>query len=196
MRVMGGAGANIYTLDFMAFGSVKRYLSTTTAFRLMIETWNMVCARALLRTHIDTALRFSAAWLVEDPHAFASKVLGGEQINRFTDKDGNRLSDAHLVKVRSREYPWLPAVYKNLSAYIHSSASHIFDSVVTLDDSTRTVNFQLSDMDTKFPEFSWIELVECFREATKMLGQYLAGYGAAKWDTGDATKGGSHEGDG
>ena len=38
----------------------------------------------------------------------------------------------------------MPAAYKNLSGYDHFSASHIFDSVATLDDSTRTIHFQLS----------------------------------------------------
>jgi len=180
MRTIGGSGASTYTLDFLVFGTVKRYLNTTTAFRMMIETWNMVCARALLRTHIDTALRFSAAWLVEDPHAFASKVLGGERIDRLKDKDGKRLLDAHLVSIRAADYPWLPAVYGNLSGYVHLSASHIFDSVAKLNEETRVMHFELSDRDTKFPEFSWVELIQCFRETTTMLGKYLAGYAQTK----------------
>jgi hypothetical protein len=180
MRVMGDVGANIYPLDFMALGTVKRYLNTEAAFRLMIDTWNMVCARALLRMQIDTALRFSAAWLVDDPQAFASTVLGGERIDRLTDTKGKRLLDAHLVEIHSEEYPWLPAVYKNLSGYVHFSASHISDSVATLDDSTRTIHFQLSDRDTKFPEFSWVELIECFSEATGILAKYLTGWAATK----------------
>jgi hypothetical protein len=107
-------------------------------------------------------------------------VLGGERIDRFKDKGGKRLSDAHLVSIRAADYPWLPAVYSNLSGYVHFSASHIFDSVARLNEETRVIHFELSDKDTKFPEFSWVELVQCFRETTTMLAKYLAGYGQTK----------------
>jgi hypothetical protein len=180
LRVLGAGGANIFMLDFLAVGTVKRYLSTASAFQLMIETWNLVCARSLLRMHIDTGLRFSAAWLVKDPHAFASSVLGGARIDKLTDVHGRRLSDAHLAQVRSAEYPWLPAVYKSLSGYVHFSASHIFDSIATMDEETRTVHFNISDTDTKFPEFSWLEVTECFIEATELLSRFLLGYAATK----------------
>ena len=180
MKVLGSSGSNMYTLDFLVMGTVKRYLSTASAFQLLIETWNLVCARSLLRMHIDTGLRFSAAWLVKDPHAFASAVLGGARIDQIRDINGKRLSDAHLVQVRSAEYPWLPAVYKSLSGYVHFSGAHIFDSIATMDEETRTLHFTLSETDEKFPEFSRLEVTECLIEATKLLGRYLLGYAATK----------------
>lgn len=180
MRGLGYAGADMYTLDFLVIGAVKRYLNNSAAFCLMIETRNMSCARALLRMHIDTALRFSAAWLVDDPQAFASKVLGGERIDKLKDKNGGKLSDAHLVKVHTMTYPWLPEVYKNLSSYVHFSASQIFDSVATLDENSRTVHFQISNKDVKFPEASWVELLQCFIEMAGMLEKYIEGYVVTK----------------
>ncbi|HVS27396.1 MAG TPA: hypothetical protein VHE58_08905 [Burkholderiales bacterium] len=174
--VFGTAGAPMFPLDLMAFGAVKRNISTARAFHMMIESWNMVCARSLLRIHIDTSLRFSAAWLVEKPHEFATHVLKGERIDKMKDKDGKRLSDAHLVEVRSPEYPWLPAVYKNLSGYVHFSGSHIYDSVANVGDEDNTISFEVSDTDLKFPEFSWVEILECFREATAILAKFLHGY--------------------
>jgi len=176
MRVFGEPGAPMFLMDHLAFGAAKRAISTASAFRLMIESRNMTCARSLLRIHIDTALRFSAAWMVDDSNGFAKRVLQNERIDRMKDKHGNRLSDAYLVKTREPEYPWLPAVYEKLCGYVHFSGEHIYDSIAAIDDEQNTIAFQISDADLKFPEFSWIEVGECFREATGILAKYLCGY--------------------
>lgn len=178
--VFGAPGAPMYPLDFLAFGAVKRNISTARAFRMLVESWNMVCARSLLRIHIDTTLRFSAAWLVNDPHDFAMRVLRGERIDKLTDKDGERLRDAYLVETRSRECPWLPDVYKNLSGYVHFSAQHIHASVESVGVADGTIGFVITDQDLNFPESSWIEMLDCFREATALLGKYLHGYALTK----------------
>jgi hypothetical protein len=170
----------MFPVDMMALGAVKRSVSTSSAMLAMVKAWNMVCARTLLRTHIDTSLRYSAAWLVADPHDFALLVLKGERIDRLMDRDGKRLTDAHLVELRTPECPWLPAVYSSLSGYVHFSGSHIVDSVATLDDTARTIQFEISPTDTKFPEFSWVEVLECFRETTELLAKYLHGYRITK----------------
>jgi hypothetical protein len=71
----------------------------------------MVCARTILRTQIDSALRFYSVFIVTDPHEHSLKVLGGEQINRMKDSKGKQMRDAYLVKKLSKEYPWLPFTY-------------------------------------------------------------------------------------
>lgn len=179
-EVLKSDAGNIFPLDFIALASVKRCLNMTTAFKIMIETWNLSCARALLRMHIDTALRLSAAWLVEDPHEFARAVTGGTPINKIKDRTGARLSDSYLVQIHSTEHPWLPDVYKHLSGYVHLSGSHMYDSVASLDDTTHTMQILLSDTDTKFPEFSWLEIIDCFSEISEMIGRYLSGYAITK----------------
>ncbi len=70
----------------------------------------MVCARTLLRTHIDTSLRFSVALLVEKPHEFAKAVLSGDRINRMKVRNGKKLTDAHLVATHSEQHPLLSEV--------------------------------------------------------------------------------------
>src|SRR5262245_14785945 len=92
MNVDNGA---MYPVDLLAFGVLKRHVSTSAALRQLIEAKNMVSARALLRLQLDTAVRFSAAWLVARPHEFARQVLGGKQINELSDRDGKRLTDRH-----------------------------------------------------------------------------------------------------
>ena len=178
--IVGVKGARMYPLDIMAIGAVKRNVSTAAGFRKVVESWNMVCARSLLRIHLDTALRFSAAWLVEDPHAFAREVLKGERIDKMKNSRGQRLTDAYLIELRSAEYPWLPRVYKNLSGYVHFSGSHIYDSVAGVDEDERSIEFEITEFDTRFPAFSWIEVVQCFREGSEFLVRYLRGYGMTK----------------
>jgi hypothetical protein len=175
-RLFGEPDAPIYPLDFLAYGAIKRNLSTAKALTLMVVTWNMVCARSLLRVHIDTSLRFSAAWLVTNPHDFASQVVKGTRIDKLKDSKGNRLTDAHLVATRSTEHPWLPAVYESLSGYVHFSGSHVYDSIADLEADTGVFSIEVASTDHKYPAFSWIEVLECSREATAMLAYYLRGY--------------------
>lgn len=175
-NLFGEPGAPMFGLDILAYGAIKRNLSTTQAIAQLVLAWNMVSARSLLRVHIDTALRFSAAWFVERPHDFALKVVGGHRIDKLKDRSGVRFSDAQLVEMHSAEYPWLPKVYENLSGYIHFSKSHIFDSVIAPIGDDMNITFELSTTDTKFPEFSWIEILKCTRDATRMLSKYLDGY--------------------
>lgn len=175
-RLFGAPNAPMFGLDLLAYGAIKRNLSTTTAISQMVSSWNMLSARSLLRVHIDTALRFSAAWLVEQPHDFALKIIGGQRIDKLKDRTGAKLTDAHLVKIRASEYPWLPKVYDSLSGYIHFSGTHVLDSVATLGDEDMSISFEVAATDYKFPEFSWREILECTHEATDMLRKYLDGY--------------------
>lgn len=180
VEVVSPSGSPMYPLDFMAFAAAKRHASTTTAFVAMLRAWNMVIARALLRLHIDTALRFSAAWHVAEPHEFAKLVLGGERIDKLKSRTGERLTDSHLVQLHKDKHPWLPNVYQRLSGYVHFSGAHIADAIEGLGDEDCTVHFLVSDQDLRFPEFSWIEILECFREATSILGEFLQGWGETK----------------
>jgi hypothetical protein len=181
MDVVGASGSPMYPLDWMVFAAIKRSISTSSALAAMVRAWNMVCARSLLRIHIDTALRFSAAWLVPDPHVFALNVMKGTPINKMKARDGKQqLSDAFLVETHKDEYPWLPSVYKNLCGYVHFSGSHMIDSISDIGDEVGTIEFEISATDLKFPEFSWVEVLECFRKSTSILSWYLQGYSNTK----------------
>lgn len=177
--MIGGDGAPMFPLDLLASGAVKRAVSSISAMKLLIETWNMVSARSLLRTHIDTALRFSAAWLVQNPHEFATLVISGQPINKLKDREGQRLTDARLVTVRSGDYPWLPNVYENLCDYVHFSASHLAAAAQSVDDDG-SMSLLISETDFDFPESSWLEVIDCFRESSSILVKFLDGYAITK----------------
>lgn len=175
-QLFGTPGAPFFPLDFLAYAALKRNLSTSSAIILLVEDFNLLAARSLLRVHIDTALRFAAAWFVDKPHEFASAVHGGARIDKMKDRNGKRLTDARLVELLSPERPWLPKVYENLSGYIHLSGSHIAGSITALNEETRKVSFHIGKSDKHYPPFSWVEVLECAHEATGILAGYLLGY--------------------
>jgi hypothetical protein len=170
------SGGKIYPFDLLAIGAIKRALSTAAGFKMLVKARNILCSRALLRMQIDTAIRFYSAFIVEDVHGYSMKVLSGTQIDHLKDKCGERMTDAYLVEKLTPEYPWLQTVYKNLSGYIHLSADHYFSTIREIRDAGRTIFFELSKQDMKFPEGSWLEMTECFKEATDIFVKYLEGW--------------------
>ena len=175
-EMLSAYGGTMYSLDLFAIGAVKRAISTIAGFRLLVESWNMICARALLRMQIDTALRFSSVFLIKKPNDFVMKVLKGEQINKLKDKDGKKMTDAYLVSKLESEYSWIPVVYKNLSGYVHLSEHHLFNSVEHVNDDSGSVLWAIKEKDIKFPDFSWKELVDCFNESMDIFMKYLLGW--------------------
>lgn len=173
-------GGNIFPLDLLAIAAIKRSLSNTSAMRLLVENWNLVAARTILRAQLDTPVRFSAVWLVDDPHDFATKVHAGEHIRRMKDRSGNPMTDAYLIEKMSVEYPWIKTVYERLSGYVHFSANHVSATVTDHDDEARTVKFAMSAEDLEFPEESWVEVIACFNECTRILHRYLEGWTMTK----------------
>jgi len=173
--IMAGNGA-LYPLDFVVVGIVKRSLSIASAFKTLVTDWNMVCARAILRMQIDTVIRFSAFWISGDPHQMAVEVMHGNQINKMKDRDGNKMTDAYLVKKLSPEFDWMPRVYQYTSGYTHFSERHLFDPIASLKEDGRLVHFIINDKDEKFPESSWYEIVSCFNQCAEIIVSYLQGY--------------------
>jgi hypothetical protein len=164
---------NMYQVDLLAIGAFKRSSGNIKGFKLLVESKNMAASRSLLRVQLDTFLRFSAIALVENANEFASKVLSGEQIRKLKDKLGKKMSDAYLVQTLSKEYDWLQKVYDDLCGYIHFSNKHIFDSFNSFDDENRKIEFLFGNEDHKYPEYSWVEIVDCFTMSLNIFFVYL-----------------------
>ena len=109
-KVMMKAGRGLFPVDYFAIGVINRSLSLISGFTLLLKSKNYIGAAHLARPHLDNFLRFYAVWLVDNPHDFAMKVMGGVMIKSIQDKDGKQLSDSYLVKVASIEYPWIKNV--------------------------------------------------------------------------------------
>ena len=173
MKAYNGA---MYPVDLLAIGIIKRTISTIHGLKLLVESQNMVCARTLLRTQIDSALRFYAVFLVDDPHDFSLKVLNGQQINQMEDSSGKLMRDSYLVKKLSKDFPWLKDVYQNLSGYIHFSCSHIFNAVSPSKTKDNCIDIAIQPIDTKYRTASWVEVVDCFNESIDIFAKYLEGW--------------------
>src|SRR5215471_9979911 len=101
LRMLQAYGGAFYPLDMLAVGALNRSAALGAGFRGLIEQRNFLCAAPILRLQLDTALRFYAAFIVEDPHAFASAVLKGTPVRKLKDKSGTFMHDAHLVSCLS-----------------------------------------------------------------------------------------------
>jgi hypothetical protein len=181
MAALGGPGAPLFVLDMIFLGAMKRALNLAAGLTSMVEKQNMVCARALLRMHMDTVTRMSAYECVEDPESVAKAVLGGKPLKDFKSADGKNLRDHYLVDRLTVQEPWVKKVYEYTSGYVHFSERQVFDAVAKIgSDQERTVHFSISDADPKYPEGSWEEVVACFNHLTLLLKAQVERYAQAK----------------
>lgn len=174
--VVSADNGNMFTVDLLAIAAMKRTSGNTEGFITLIEAKNMAAARSLLRIQIDSFVRFSAIWLVDKPHDFATDIIGGKHIRNLKDRNGKKMNDGYLVDMLSAEYPWLKSVYKNLCGYVHFSGAHLSNAVQILKDDERTVTFHIGKEDIQYPEWSWTEAVDCFTNVTHILFHYIDGW--------------------
>jgi hypothetical protein len=163
------SGSNFFTLDFLAIATLNRSLCLVAGFCTLIESKNIVAAAPLLRMQLDNCLRFSAAWIVDKPHEFASQVLGGVPIRKLKDRAGRPMTDRYLLERLAVQYPWLTSVYEHSSGYVHLSEKHIFNTLRIKSDSERIVEMKISERDEVVPERFYFEVIEAFSEATKLV---------------------------
>ncbi|MCY4421278.1 MAG: hypothetical protein OXC42_08575 [Gammaproteobacteria bacterium] len=168
---------NIYMFDLLANAAINRSVALSSGFRTLIRDQNLICAGALLRLQLDTAIRFFAGFLVEQPHEFAAAVLKGKHIRKMKDRKGNPMTDRYLVTLLGKKYPWIEFVYEKTSGYIHLSNTHIF-STLEKDDQMEKGHylFKLGASDNDLPDELYLEAIAAFRESTIILVQHIDGW--------------------
>ena len=154
MTMLSSDNGNLFPVDFVAVGAMKRTVSNTEGFITLIKAHNMTSARSLLRIQLDTFMRFSAIWLVDKPHDLANEIIAGKHIRNIKDKNGNKMTDYYLVENLTKEYPWVKDVYRNLSGYIHFSSTHLFNAIENVDNEINTMNIKIGKEDLQYPEWS------------------------------------------
>lgn len=172
IKTYGGA---IYSMDFLVAAALNRTRANIKAFIQLIRDRNLVIAGALLRIQIDTALRVSAAFLVDDPHGFANRVLQGDRIDRINDRNGARLTDRSLVNALSPDFPWLERVYEKTSGYIHLSGTHIHHIFNNIQEDGH-FQIKVAEMDRDLPDELYTEAIEAFFESIQILFKYVDGW--------------------
>jgi hypothetical protein len=176
LRMLRAYRGALYPLDLLAIGALNRSAAQCAGFRNLVRSRNCICAASILRLQLDTALRFYAAFLVANPHTFASAVLKGTPVKRLKDKTGNPLHDTYLVSCLSKQYPWVAKVYQKTSGYIHLSEQHIFQAIESVEEQERVIKIKMSAEDKELPEQTYVEAVEAFCSATKVFHHYVEGW--------------------
>lgn len=166
----------LLSTDLFWIAVVKRTVSLASATDGMIEAKNMVAARTLLRSHLDTLLRTHALWLVKDPQGFAESFVSDKPIRKYKDKAGRPLHDSLLVEQLAVANPWVKTVYERMSGYVHLSASHMHNAL-SVSEPGEYGHFQMAiGKEDDYPDSSWRELIACFRHITLLLRQRMRGY--------------------
>jgi hypothetical protein len=168
--------AAISHTDMFVMGAVRRTLAQSQGFRDLLAARNFPCAAGLLRMQIDTAMRVNALTLVAERDDCCKALLGGAHFNKMKDADGKKLTDAYLRQKLAEQHPWITPVYEQTSDFIHLSGRHLYNSIASLDEKTRTVRFVISGKDPPRPDETYFEILDSFFEATKIVGLLLLGY--------------------
>jgi hypothetical protein len=113
--------------------ALNRSISLVHGFCTLIPD-NYISAASLVRLQLDSAVRFTALWLVEDREEFAKNVSSGQQINRVKDRDGCLMKDDYLVKRLNTRYPGVKQCYEDGCGYVHFSDTHFFHVQGRTDD--------------------------------------------------------------
>jgi hypothetical protein len=176
LKMFSASNGAFYSLDILAIGAIKRSVAHCSAFQMLIRKRNFICAASILRMQLDNALRFYGAFIVENPHDYAKKVLHGISVRKLKDKQGNLMRDHYLVETLAKEYPWITKVYKETSGYIHLSEKHIFNAIDGYNENDRSANIKISESDIDLPDTMYLEAVNAFIASTEIFLRYLTSW--------------------
>lgn len=168
---------NFYTIDWLFFAAINRSISNIAGFIEMINHDNFLLMNSIVRLQLDTVIRFYAIHLVNDPNDLINRILGGEEIKKIKDKNGNKMTDRYLCEQLSQKdngFHWVN-VYDHGCGFIHLCRTHIpsfLDEQTKSPDGTYQVTFgqhggNAVSQDTK------IESIDCMYHLSTLLYKLL-----------------------
>ncbi len=170
------SGEGTYALDYYISGILNRSLSLIYGFETLLASANFIAAAHLVRLHLDNYLRLSAAWLVKEPHEFATNVWNGGVIRKMKDRSGKLMTDAYLKEQATINYPWIENVYQETSGFIHFSNKHILNATSLAQDKENTLITFIGKIDNKVPLESKIEAVLTMIEISNCICNRVYGW--------------------
>jgi hypothetical protein len=179
LQIVKADDGKLFPVDLVASAVVKRSLALLSGFVLLIREKNFICAAPLVRLHLDSLLRFSAIWLVKEPHGLATAVLGGATIRKIKDRQGNPMTDSYLVSLLSRESPWVKTVYEATSGYIHLSKAHIYNAN-QIDFQSKKGEIAVGKRDSFIPDSIRSEACDAMKAITEKILWFLHGWHQTK----------------
>jgi hypothetical protein len=158
---------NIYTTDLWVGAALNRSIHVLAGFCWMVERRNAACAVGLLRFQLDTAMRLFAISLVKNPDEFVSALIGGERLDRMTDRHGKQLRDRYLAEELTKQRDWFLRVYDNTSGFVHMSGRHITTAALSVEDFQVVQSFGAVDDHWTAEDIE--EAVDAFQATTEMI---------------------------
>lgn len=173
MRFRDGASGAFDPMALLSYAALKRTLLLIDGFARMVEERNLVCAGALLRVQLDTALRFHAAFLVDDQQRFAEAILKGVKVSALRDREDQKLTDRFLRDSAAQEFPWIVDVYEHASGFVHFSEKHLLadQSAVATKPSSELVLVNISSFDD-VSDLALGEAADAFARAAELVDVY------------------------
>lgn len=184
-------GDDLYVFDLLAIAVLNRSMCILRAFCDLILAENFIVAAPLVRLQLDNCLRFSAGWLVDDPHQFALSVLEGKRIDRLRDRRGKLMTDRYLVDTLSQREPRLRSLYDATSGYIHLSEKHMFNCMSASPEELSS-QMKVSDRDAYVTEDLRLEAIRAFEAVTRLLFEFAFGWAYTK-EHAEEIRGGASE---
>ena len=178
--IFQSGGGAAFHLDIIIIGILNRCMSTSSAIEMLVSQWNMTSARAVLRVHLDTAIRLSAFWRVENPHELAKEIINRNQLYKIKDRSGKKMGDRYLVEELNKQYPWVEKVYSYTCGYVHFSDMHFFDVIQEINPMDNSLSLYISAEQYKFSEESWIEILDYACQILGIVISHLEGYRISK----------------
>ncbi len=170
------AGSNLTVVDNFIFGAIKRTLSQSRAFRMLVEDWNFASAAVMVRTQLDTAMRINGIEYMQNSESDIAQVFNGELTYRkLKTADGNRMTDAYLKEKLTEKREWVGQLYDELSDFAHLSFRHFWPVMAGIDEENRTAQFVIHAQDPNKDEANYYSVTDAFFLVTKLTGTMLVG---------------------
>lgn len=170
MRLMNSADGHMYVFDYFAIATLNRAVALSSAFHTLVSNRNMVAAGALVRIHLDTALRYFASHLVDDCDVFAESVIRGSRIDKMKDRNGKKLTDRHLSTEFEKQVPGTRDLYERACGYVHFSGVHmasVLDGRV--DRENCVVGIKIGATDRDLSDDFYIDACKTFAEISRTI---------------------------
>lgn len=168
-------GSPIFHSDLFFIGAMRRTLSQSAGFRLLIEARNFPCAAGILRMQLDTAMRLNGLTMVADANAAAKSLLEGTRFDKLTDTQGQQLKDFRLHQALSQHWPWVSNVYQEASDFVHLSGRHFYTSIAEVRDDG-TFSMFVGNADPPRPDEDYLEIITAFGETCMIIAGMLVQY--------------------
>lgn len=172
---IGPYGTQIRDVDWFVLAAMKKTVSLTHAFCSLIQARNTLTAAALVRLHMDTALRIFGLTLVDDIEAAGTLLMNGGNYRDLRGRDKRKLHDKVLHEELNRHFPGLSGVYENTSSFVHLTAAHIKIGLKEVPHQP-VLQFHLRATDDDPSDEVYEDIVDAFEDTTKLILELTEGF--------------------